>query len=483
MSDLPLPEPDTRTTEAERVTTLSLASGGAQAGAGPSPLDADDAGLWDLLLDSIDQRSVVPIVGRDLLTVPVNGQNKLLYLVLAEKLADVLKVPREVTADSTTSPLNAVAAEFILKGGEPDDIYAALQSISRGLGDLPPPESLRRLASIDRFSLFVTTTFDGLLASALAAAHDGQVRVSGFSSRARASTNDDFDPDAGPLVYHLFGRLSSLQDYVVTEEDALEFVFLLQSARNQPVQLLHQLSQRTLLIVGCSFPTWFVRVFLRLSRGRRLLWAPRERVAFIVDRGATADPGLLQFLKVFKTRTEVFTRYSPPEFVDELWRRWQAHTGGAAVEQAMEPGAVFVSYASEDRDAARRVVDGLRARGVKAWFDQQELQPGDRWKAKITANIDMASAFVPIISRTSTRSTLREFLYEWRLAIERSALVATDDTFIFPVVIDDVKSEDPAIPEAFREVNWTSLEGDAVPDALVDALNVSIRRKKVGARR
>ncbi len=44
------------------------------------------------------------------------------------------------------------------------------------------------------------------------------------------------------------------------------------------------------------------------------------------------------------------------------------------------PGkAVFLSYASQDADAVRRVAETLRAAGVEVWFDQQELRGGDAW--------------------------------------------------------------------------------------------------------
>lgn len=42
------------------------------------------------------------------------------------------------------------------------------------------------------------------------------------------------------------------------------------------------------------------------------------------------------------------------------------------------PGkAVFLSYASQDAEAARRIADAMRAFGVEVWFDQSELRGGD----------------------------------------------------------------------------------------------------------
>jgi len=46
---------------------------------------------------------------------------------------------------------------------------------------------------------------------------------------------------------------------------------------------------------------------------------------------------------------------------------------------ATAAGPVFLSYASQDTDAACRICDALRAAGIEVWFDQSELRGGDAW--------------------------------------------------------------------------------------------------------
>ena len=58
-------------------------------GTSPSQSAADEE-LWDELLQLIEKGRVVPIVGRDLLTVDIDGQRVLLYRWLARQLADAL---------------------------------------------------------------------------------------------------------------------------------------------------------------------------------------------------------------------------------------------------------------------------------------------------------------------------------------------------------------------------------------------------------
>ena len=62
------------------------------------------------------------------------------------------------------------------------------------------------------------------------------------------------------------------------------------------------------------------------------------------------------------------------------------------------PKAVFLSYASQDADAARRICDALRAMSVEVWFDQSALRGGDAWDASIRRQIKDCALFMPIIS-------------------------------------------------------------------------------------
>lgn len=41
--------------------------------------------------------------------------------------------------------------------------------------------------------------------------------------------------------------------------------------------------------------------------------------------------------------------------------------------------AVFLSYASDDAEAAGRICEGLRAAGIEVWYDRSELRGGDAW--------------------------------------------------------------------------------------------------------
>src|SRR5277367_4987398 len=85
--------------------------------------------------------------------------------------------------------------------------------------------------------------------------------------------------------------------------------------------------------------------------------------------------------------------------------------------------AVFLSYAREDAEAARRIAEALRGFGVVVWFDVDELRGGDAWDQKIRRQIKECSVFIPLISGGTHSRHEGYFRLEWRLAVERSHLM------------------------------------------------------------
>ena len=122
--------------------------------------------------------------------------------------------------------------------------------------------------------------------------------------------------------------------------------------------------------------------------------------------------------------------------------------------------AIFLSYASQDADTARRLCDALRAAGLEVWFDQSELRGGDAWDASIRKQIKECALFVPIISATTNGRSEGYFRLEWKLAVDRSHLMADDQAFFLPVVIDDTTEPAARVPDQFRERPWSRLRWD-----------------------
>jgi len=125
--------------------------------------------------------------------------------------------------------------------------------------------------------------------------------------------------------------------------------------------------------------------------------------------------------------------------------------------------AVFLSYASQDVDAARRICDALRAAGLEVWFDQSELRGGDAWDAAIRRQVRDCTLFMALISANTNARSEGYFRREWNLAVQRMLDMADDRPFLLPVLIDDTPEPAARVPDRFRERQWTRLPQGVVP--------------------
>jgi len=139
--------------------------------------------------------------------------------------------------------------------------------------------------------------------------------------------------------------------------------------------------------------------------------------------------------------------------------------------------AVFLSYASEDAEAAQRICDALRGAGIEVWFDQSALRGGDVWDQAIRKQIKTCVLFIPVISRHTHQREEGYFRLEWKLAVDRSHLMTSNKTFLLPVVIDDTREDDENVPERFKEIHWTRLPAGETPSSFVDRVHHLMSRQ------
>src|SRR5271165_2248141 len=109
-----------------------------------------------------------------------------------------------------------------------------------------------------------------------------------------------------------------------------------------------------------------------------------------------------------------------------LWPRQRlpcSRSMPASAHTATPTGAVFLSYASQDAEAAKRICEALRGAGIEVWFDQSELRGGDAWDQSIRKQIKQCALFMPVISVHTQERAEGYFRLEWHLAEQRSLLI------------------------------------------------------------
>jgi hypothetical protein len=452
-----------------------------------SVLDRSVEAFLDDLLEYIEDGKVVPIIGEELLRVSRDGDEVPFYRYIAGKLAERLEIPADQLPPEPS--LNAVVCHYLQMGGVPEEVYPKIRPILNQ-ARFAPPEPLLQLAGIDRFKLFVVLTFDSLLTAAI-----DQIRFAGdhrtlelaYSPKNPQDLPGPLDELRQPVVYHLFGKLSAQPDYVITEEDTLEFVHHMQARRASADLLFDALRENHLLFIGCAFPDWLSRFLLRTAKSRQLSLR-RTEMELLVGSLADSDRDLVLFLRHFSPRTKIAS-CSPAEFVGELAARYRErarlHPGAARAQPAgetktagtgMEAGAIFISYTREDQDAALRLRKFLEEEaGIDVWLDSRRLAAGDDWDHQIRRNIKNCSYFMPLISSASARRLEGYFRREWHWAAERALDFADSAAFIIPLAIDDTPEDTDDVPEQFRRLHWTRLRDGIGTEVFCESMKALVR--------
>ncbi|MEO5595770.1 MAG: toll/interleukin-1 receptor domain-containing protein [Lysobacteraceae bacterium] len=441
-------------------------------------LQAFDEDAWDDLLNYIEERKVIPIIGPDLLRVQTDRGLRPLYEWLAEKLAarlsvDTVGLPQPLT-------LNDVMCCYLGQRGRREEAYTRVRSIMREMV-FEPPLALRQLAQITDFNLFVTTTFDPLLEMAVnLERHGGQpsADVIAYAPNRVVDLPSERSELQRTVVYHLLGRLSASPTYVLSDEDMLEFICALQSEHLTPEKLFHELEHNHLLLIGSDFSNWLARLFLRMAKRKRLS-DPRDFTEIFADDHTAKDERLVAFLQQVSVRTRVYG--GAEAFVAELHERWtrrqrpqsSSAASGNAPQRFLPPArempenAVFISYAREDLPAVQRLKAALDDAGLVTWFDLDRLEGGDDYDRKIRANIARCSFFLPIISNATQRRHEAYFRREWSYAVDRARNMADGAVFILPLCIDDTSEASALVPEQFKALHIVRVpDGEPTPDFL-----------------
>src|SRR5512139_3250765 len=444
--------------------------------AAASALEHFDEDAWDDLLNYIEERRVIPIIGPDLLRVQTDRGLRPLYEYLAEKLAAKLSVDPTVLPQPLT--LNDVVCAYLGQRGRREEAYTRLRSIMREV-EFEPPLALRQLAQITDFDLFVTTTFDPLLERAVnMERYGGQptAEVIAYAPNRVADLPGERSQLTRAVVYHMLGRLSASPTYVISDEDMLEFICALQSEHLTPEKLFHELEHSHLLLIGSDFSNWLARLFLRMAKRKRLS-DPRDVGEVLADDHTMQDERLVAFLQQVSVRTRVYG--GAEAFVAELHARWSRRQGGAAASSASGPSvvpqrflppsrempenAIFISYAREDLPAVQRMKGAMDAAGLTTWFDLDRLESGDDYDRKIRSNIQRCSYFVPVISANTQRRLEAYFRREWSYAVDRSRNIAEGAVFVLPVCVDETTEADALVPEKFKSLHMMRVPGGEPP--------------------
>ncbi len=404
---------------------------------------------WRRLLELMRDGMVVPVIGSRLL-LESDGSSSLYARVARRLLSD-----NEIDIGDDALPPFRELDEAVtrLKGvlKNPQDLYGDIDNALRELKaeGLGVPTPLQKLAQITDFRLIVTLTPDDLMAQALLAekrAVNEVVHSPKLPTSERGDLGDWSQPGSPVQLLYLFGKARPTPLFAIHDEDALEYAHnIIAHGSHAPTEFLGALQERNLLLIGCNFPDWLSRFFLRATRKERLS-DKKDRREWLVDRLATEDP-FIGFLGKYSPETEALTTVDPAQFVDELHQRWMAQrtpANGSAEVAASDPAGqpesalIFISY-SRTTDLARaqtlyQALLGLGVRDNEIWFDRETLEPGDVYTQRILDGIRNCRYFLPLVSRAATDRPKAFVFREWDEATRQ--LPEMNRKYLLPLVVD-----------------------------------------------
>src|SRR4051812_14147759 len=166
------------------------------------PLASFDDDAWGDLLNFVEEKQVIPIVGPELAVVQTDAGTENLYTWLARTLAARLGLAP--AADGRELTLNDVVVRHLANRGRREDVYTRIRTIMREATFAPAP-ALRKLAEITDFNLYVSTTFDSLLEDALNTVRFGGLKstdVVAYTPSKLVDLPTEREFLQRPLVYH-----------------------------------------------------------------------------------------------------------------------------------------------------------------------------------------------------------------------------------------------------------------------------------------
>lgn len=403
---------------------------------------------WDDLLELIAHKKVVPIVGSELLIVIDAQSNKkeLLY-------GDQNYMHKEL---NKIKSLQKNDNFYELMEINKKEIPGRIQIVLERVKDKMFLDPLKKLAQITDFNYYISTTYDSFFEDTLQAERcekGEQIRTIDFSININASDDSKKNLETEvPTVFNLMGSSKKINGFAKTEEEILEHLYSLNEHVNEQSSIAHSLfanvNQKHLLFLGCCFPNWLLRFFIRILTNSRISDAFLTKI--IADCRTPNDKNLCMFLNHFNSKIYPVHDINTVEFVDKLFEKWKLRKSKA--HKIKYNGVVFLSYSSEDREPlVNELYNKLELEGVNVFYDIKKINAGDYFDKEITAEIKNCKLFIPLISKNSLDPE-RYVIKEWEIATALEKLDFNKE-FIIPFIIDNTKANDEMIRKNFKHIS------------------------------
>lgn len=434
---------------------------------------------WNEFIYSIQGKETVPVIGNDLSFIKIskdsvsNSANfKLykdsgteegdhirinLYKYLAIKLWDLF-IRKEMTLPPV---LNKVTLNLLDQKISENNISNAINKEIISLTDdqviLEPYLDLIRITGFDTF---ITVNIDDFIDRAFKVEGRHINKSFNFSIPVPAVDPNYRNDPALPRIYNLMGNIAGY-NFAITDEQSLEYVYMLQNGSDTfAKELFDAISHKNILMLGSSFPDWFMRFFIRILSKERFKGSRKAK--YVACDTTMHDEELKNFLLLNDTKVIPIGSEQPQpdqeisykdsiDFIGSIFKACIANNT-AKKNEVRYKEVVFISYSWTDKPLAERLRNELEKNGLNVFFDDDELKTGDRYNQVIKKYLKDCDYFVALISQNAL-SDPKRYVYdkEWKSAIVLDGY--KDQSYIRPYIIDQTAPTDERIPDEIRNLN------------------------------
>lgn len=410
---------------------------------------------WDELIEKIVQGEVIPVIGPEFLA--KDYDNEVQWVNPHQELINMLADSKEIVPNHKS--FSELLYDDDFPASERKEIYNMLGQVFEpelkeiDSGKIPddcifqPSELLIKLLKTCKFRFVITTSFTPVVEYALKGIFGPEnVKVMNFNNN--PAGNDDLkDVDAiqKPTVYYMFGRVCRQKErYVVNDSDMLAFCRSWLS--NAPNTLVSVLKNKYLLFLGNNYSDWLCR-FIWYSMKTELQTEPKGMVV-----NPDASESLLQFMK----RIDAFTQNDPKSVIDRIEELVTSREKSQQKLKYLKPDMnsdVFISYSRRDSALVKKLYDELTAKGLRVWYDKENLGVGDNFMEEIKMAIKKTRVFVPVLTHSieNEKNQSHPYRTEWITAMEVASTYGRN--FILPICENDFDFYNSNIPEKMQRHN------------------------------
>ncbi len=410
--------------------------------------------IWEILLDAIEQKRVVPIIG-DEFYYAKSGEEYVNYKqFILKELVSKFNPPKELKPDFN------MVADLIKVNNQMQSLMGAFSNATNiyyEIGDIVKntpiicDQCLVDFLSSFHFPLIITTSYIPGLETIL----NENITIKAYDKTPRIDIVNSDSPNS--TLYYLFGKCSKAnKTYMVTEDDLLDYMHLWHNIETRPYNISDYLSDKFLLLIGCNYPNWLFRFFWHSIKNFNLLSGNEGLKGIVASSMLNSDNELARFLSRVQTHTYTNGKMFMTELKDRKHK--DVVTKKAEERELCQQESlydVFLSYSHKDYNIVAKIAEIFEKFGAKVWFDSKALRGSDLYDKIIEEKISECQRFVPILSVTTESERRGYFRKEWSWALDELRL-RLGSPYIAPIAIGNLDYSSSLIPKEFKETHILS---------------------------